>query len=106
MTLVESDRRKAGFLTHVAGLLDLDNVAVAARRAEAMAGDPEYRGGYDAIVSRAAAPPALLVGLALPLLREGGRLWALVTDASAAANALRDCGVHAKAPAPGILLVE
>jgi 16S rRNA (guanine527-N7)-methyltransferase len=106
VTLVEADKRKAGFLVHVAGLLQLDNVTVAARRAEELAGDPERRGSYDALVSRAAAPPSALVELALPLLRDGGQLWALVTDARAAADGLHRSGVRATAAAPGVLLVE
>ncbi len=80
MTLIEADRRKAGFLVHAAGLLGLDNVAVAARRAEDMAADPAHAQRYDAVLSRAAAPPLLLCALAMPLLRQGGVLWALVSD--------------------------
>jgi 16S rRNA (guanine527-N7)-methyltransferase len=106
MTLVESDRRKAGFLTHVAGLLGLHNVIVAARRAEEMAGDGDHRAAYDVAVSRAAAPPRPLVELALPLLRDRGMLWALVSEAEVAADGLRARGLRATAPAPGILLVE
>ncbi|MDQ2961242.1 MAG: 16S rRNA (guanine(527)-N(7))-methyltransferase RsmG, partial [Candidatus Dormibacteraeota bacterium] len=79
VTLVEADRRKAGFLVHVSGLLDLANVTVLSRRAEELGHDPAHREGYDAAVSRAAAPPPLLCELALPLLKVGGTLWALVT---------------------------
>jgi 16S rRNA (guanine527-N7)-methyltransferase len=106
VTLVDSDRRKAGFLVHVAGLLDLDNVTVAARRAEEMGRDPEHLGGYDAVVSRAAAPPPLLVELAMPLLRDGASLWALVADARSVAAALTRDAVGAAAAEPGILRVE
>jgi 16S rRNA (guanine527-N7)-methyltransferase len=106
VTLVEADRRKAGFLVHVAGLLDLDNVTIAARRAEEMGRDPEHRARYDAVVSRAAAPPPLLVELAMPLMRAGASLWALVSDAPAAAAGLTGDEVRAAAVEPGILRVE
>lgn len=109
MTLIESDRRKAGFLVHVCGLLELANVTVAARRAEEMGRDPLHREAYDAVVSRAAAPPPLLWRLSMPLLRVGGALWALVADADAAAALTAfsdDSGVHAERPAPGVLAVR
>ena len=77
VTLVESDRRKAGFLVHVSGLLDLANVTVAAARAEELGADAAHHHAYDAVLSRAAAPPPLLWRLAAPLLRPGGVLWAL-----------------------------
>jgi 16S rRNA (guanine527-N7)-methyltransferase len=104
--LVEADRRKAGFLVHVAGLLDLENVTVAARRAEEVGRDPEHRAAYDAVISRAAAPPPLLVDLAVPLLRAGGSLWALVSDAPAAAAGMTTADVHGTAVGHGVLRVE
>lgn len=108
MTLIEADRRKAGFLVHACGLLELGNVVVVARRAEEMAGDPVHRAAYDAVLSRAAAPPPLLWALSMPLLRVGGTLWALVADAgaTAAVTALSgEGGVRAERPAPGLLAV-
>ncbi len=109
VTLIEADRRKAGFLVHVCGLLELDHVTVAARRAEEMATDPAHRHAYDTVLTRAAAPPGQLWALAAPLLREGGALWALVSQADAAATvtALADQpGARAENPAPGILSVR
>ena len=106
VSLVEADRRKAGFLVHAAGLLDLGNVKVAARRAEEMGGDPEQRGRYDAVISRAAAPPPLLISLAMPLIRAGGSMWALVTDAPRLAREVAGAGVIASVPSAGILAVE
>jgi 16S rRNA (guanine(527)-N(7))-methyltransferase RsmG len=101
MTLVESDRRKAGFLVHVCGLLELANVSVAARRAEELGADPIHHQAYDVVVSRAAAPP--------PLLRPGGTLWALVSDADARSTvAALDAvtGVRSWSPAAGVLAVR
>jgi 16S rRNA (guanine527-N7)-methyltransferase len=109
MTLIEADRRKAGFLVHVCGLLELDNVTVAARRAEEMATDSAHHEMYDAVLSRAAAPALQLCALALPLLRPGGILWALVsdTDAEAAVSALAaDPSVTAAHAARGTLAVR
>ena len=106
LTLVEADQRKAGFLVHAAGLLELDNVEVVAERAEVMARQPGHAGRYDAAVSRAAAPPPLLVRLTMPLLRPQGTLWALVADAAgAAAELVATEAIHPWAPAPGILAV-
>ncbi|MDQ6847224.1 MAG: 16S rRNA (guanine(527)-N(7))-methyltransferase RsmG [Candidatus Dormibacteraeota bacterium] len=109
VTLIESDRRKAGFLVHVSGLLELGNVSVAARRAEEMGADPAHRGRYDAVLSRAAAPPPLLCALSMPLLRRGGTLWALVASGdgeAALATLAGDAAVRAERPARGILAVH
>ena len=109
MTLVESDRRKVGFLVHVCGLLDLTNVTVVAQRAEEMARDPLHHEAYDAIVSRAMAPPPLLWTLAKPLLRTGGTLWALVSDSDAIAAVTSLSGDPTASPeraAPGVLSVK
>jgi 16S rRNA (guanine(527)-N(7))-methyltransferase RsmG len=109
MTLVESDRRKAGFLVHVCGLLELANVSVAARRAEELGADPVYRHAYDVVMSRAAAPPPLLWRLSVPLLRPGGTLWALVSDADARSTVAAFDGVAGVRwwnPAAGVLAVR
>ncbi len=110
VTLVESDQRKAGFLTHVAGALGLDNVSVLARRAEEMARDAALRESFDLAVSRALAPPPVMCELTLPLVRVGGAAAALVGDAVAAAaesaQAAALCGGgEPRAVAPGVLLV-
>lgn len=109
VSLIESDRRKAGFLVHVCGLLELDNVRVLDRRAEDMAVDARHRGRYDAVVSRAAAPPAQLWALADPLLTATGSLWALVAaaDGAAAERALHGVpGLRVGRPSAGILAVR
>jgi 16S rRNA (guanine527-N7)-methyltransferase len=109
VTLIESDRRKAGFLVHVCGLLELANTRVVDRRAEELARDPAHAARYDAVLSRAAAPPPLLWALAKPLLTRGGTLWALVADADAVAavGALAgDSAARVERPAPGILAVH
>ena len=110
VTLLESDVRKGGFLVHVAGLLGLTSVTVQTIRAEEAGHRDGMREAFDLATSRAAAPPATLCELALPLLRVGGSLCALVTDAPAA---LESCAAAASAcgggppdaPAPGLLRV-
>lgn len=111
VVLCESDRRKAGFLAHVATALGLARVEVAPVRAEDLGRIAGSRDAFDTAVSRATAPPPALCELCLPLLRPGGRLAALVTDAPVAAAA---CGVAAaacgggvpRAATPGVLVVE
>lgn len=111
MTLLDADRRKSGFLIHVAGLLGLTSVHVVAERAE----DAGRRGGmretFDLAISRATAPPSVLCELALPLLRTGGAVCALVSDAPSAlatcAAAASACGGEApEAPTAGVLRVR
>jgi 16S rRNA (guanine527-N7)-methyltransferase len=110
VTLLDSDRRKSGFLTHVAGLLGLSGVAVEALRAEDAGHRDGLREGFDLATSRATAPPPVLCELALPLVRVGGSLCALVAGAPAAlagcAAAASACGGGAPdAPTEGILRV-
>ena len=111
VTLVESDRRKAGFLVHAAGVCEAGNVRVEDRRAEELGHDPAHREHYDLAVSRALASGPALCELALPLLRTGGRLLALSGDAEAeaaasAVAAARCGGGPPHALAPGVLAVE
>jgi 16S rRNA (guanine527-N7)-methyltransferase len=110
LTLVEADRRRAGFLLHAAALCACPHVTVVSRRAEEVGRDPAHRGRYDLAVSRATAAAAALCELALPLLRTGGRLLALVSDAEADARtatvAASACGGGPPlAVAPGILAI-
>ena len=110
VTLIDADRRKAGFLLHAAALCDCPRVVVLPRRAEDVGRDPDHRAAHDLAVSRATAPAAVLCELALPLLRIGGRLLALVGDAGAdadvAAVAAASCGGGIPAAVgPGMLSV-
>ena len=110
MVLCDSDQKRAGFLGHVAALLGLEGVRVAAVRAEELGRAAGAREAFDAAVSRATAAPPVLCELCLPLLRTGGRLAALVRDAPAAAGACAAAaaacgGGTPQAPAPGVLVV-
>jgi 16S rRNA (guanine527-N7)-methyltransferase len=78
-TLLEANTRKGAFLEHVAATLKLANVVVAAGRAEELGHRPALREQFDRAISRAAAPPAVLLELALPFVRPGGDLVAQVS---------------------------
>jgi 16S rRNA (guanine527-N7)-methyltransferase len=110
VALLESDARKQAFLTHVAGLLELEGVTVVAERAEDAGHQSGLRDSFDLALSRAAAPPPTLCELALPLLRVGGRLCALVADARAAASASTVaaglCGGDRPRWADGVLVID
>ena len=112
VTLIESDRRKSGFLIHVAGLLGLSGVTVEALRAEDAGHRDGMRERFDLATSRATAPPPVLCELALPLLRVGGtpvragrrRAGGMLAPCAAAASA---CGGGApEAPTSGVLRVR
>jgi 16S rRNA (guanine527-N7)-methyltransferase len=111
VTMLEADKRKSAFLMHVAGLLSLRGVEVDAIRAEDAGRRAGTRETFDLATSRAAAPPDVLCELALPLLRIGGSLCALVTDAprtlTLCAAAAAACGGGApQAPLDGVLRVD
>ncbi len=72
-SLIESTRKKAGFLQDMARALDLRNVTVLPERAEYI-GESRMRGTFDAVTARAVSKLSLLVPLTAPLLRDGGRL--------------------------------
>jgi 16S rRNA (guanine527-N7)-methyltransferase len=75
--LVESVGKKARFLAAVVDATGMrDRVAIAATRAETLAGDPRHRGYWPAVTVRAVAEMSELVEIALPLLRVGGILVA------------------------------
>jgi 16S rRNA (guanine527-N7)-methyltransferase len=69
VTLLDSNKRKAGFLERMAP--DFPNVKVVWDRAE------EHDGQYGVAVAKALAPPPVALEWVLPLVREGGAavLW-------------------------------
>lgn len=75
--LVESLNRKADWLREQVGALGLgDRVAVHQVRSEDLARQVDVRERLDAVVAKALAPMPVLIELAVPLLRVGGRLYA------------------------------
>lgn len=73
VTLVESDRKKAQFLSQVVDELQLSNVVVAVERAEVLGHNESFRGHFQLCTSRAVAAVNVLLELALPLLRVRGQ---------------------------------
>jgi 16S rRNA (guanine527-N7)-methyltransferase len=97
LTLVESIAKKAAFLEHIAGLLDLKDVRVVVGRAEAAGRDPAHRERYDVAVARAVAELRVLAEYCLPLVRLGGRFLApkggqIVDEVAAARGAVELLG--------------
>ena len=78
-SLLEANTRKCAFLEHVAANLELANVKVLPGRAEELAHQPELREQFDRAISRAAAPPPVLLELALAFVKPGGELIAEVS---------------------------
>ncbi len=68
-TLIESRRKRASFLRHVAVTLGLGNITVAHGRAESL-----DLPAFATVVARAVAPPAELIAIARGLVAPGGRL--------------------------------
>jgi 16S rRNA (guanine527-N7)-methyltransferase len=76
LTLVESIRKKAAFLEHIAEALDLEDVEVIVGRAEDVGRAHSHREMYDVAAARAVAELSVLAEYLLPLCRVGGRALA------------------------------
>lgn len=77
VTLIEAHRRRTSFLATLVRELRLEGVHVLRGRAESLIEEvPSLEGGFDAVVTRAFGPPALVAPLALRFLRPGGRFVA------------------------------
>ncbi len=74
LTLLEATAKKTAFLAALVEDLRLDGVRVLTGRAEELARDEALRGAFDLVVARAVAPLPVLLELALPFARVGGRL--------------------------------
>jgi 16S rRNA (guanine527-N7)-methyltransferase len=99
VALVEANGRKCAFLRRAADAMGLQNVTVAAARAEAW---PSGVGAHDLVTARAVAPLAVLVEYAAPLLDDGGALvaWKGRRDAAEEADGA------AAAAATGLAVAE
>jgi len=76
LTLIESVKKKAWFISHMVAVLKLQAVEVLTARAEEVGQDPAHRERYDWAVARAVAGLPTLVEYLLPLVRVGGRALA------------------------------
>jgi 16S rRNA (guanine527-N7)-methyltransferase len=74
LTLIEATAKKTAFLSAVTDALELDNNAVVTGRAESLGHDVTLRGTFDLVVARAVASLPVLLELALPFARVGGRV--------------------------------
>lgn len=77
VALVDSSRKKTSFLKDVTGKLRLERVRVVQGRIEQLAGDPEWIGAFDTVISRATFKLADLIRAGSPFLAPGGRLIAM-----------------------------
>lgn len=71
-TLVDSLAKRLDFLQAVIMKLNLDCVTTIHTRAEDFGRNPQYRGQFDTVVSRAVARLPVLLEYALPVLNAGG----------------------------------
>ena len=83
-TLVEATGKKAAFLEHLVGRLELQGVEVRTGRAETLGHQAGLREGFDFVVARAVSGMAALAELTLPFCRLGGRVVAYKTRGAAA----------------------
>ncbi len=77
LVLVDASRKKIHFITHVIHLLGLEGVRAVHARAESLHNRDGYRSRFDAAISRALADLGQFINLADPLLKEGGRIYAM-----------------------------
>ena len=73
--LLDAQQRRCAFLEQAVERLGLgDRFAVVCGRAERLARDQAWRGGFDLVVARSFAAPAVTAECAVGFLRGGGRL--------------------------------
>jgi 16S rRNA (guanine527-N7)-methyltransferase len=94
VTLLEATGKKCRFLEATAARFGLERVVVLHLRAEEAGRDARYREGFDVAVARAVADLPVLLELAAPLVRIGGRVLAMkgqgAADEMRRADAARD----------------
>jgi 16S rRNA (guanine527-N7)-methyltransferase len=98
--LLDSTTRKIDFVNSVIGALKLPNTAGIVGRAEWLGRQPERRGSYDRVVTRAVSALSVLVELSLPLLAEGG---VLIAQKGAISEVELQAGRQAAAELGGVL---
>lgn len=72
ITIVDSLKKRIGFLNHLAEELKLDNVLFCHSRAEDFGRDKQYRESFDIVMARAVARMSVLSELCLPLSKRNG----------------------------------
>lgn len=82
VTLLDSSRKKLGFIEEAAAELGIEDIALVHSRAEDAGRDPNHRGRYDVAFARALADMTILAELGLPLVKVGGMLIAQKSEAA------------------------
>ncbi|MDT8862824.1 16S rRNA (guanine(527)-N(7))-methyltransferase RsmG [Alkalihalobacillus sp. MEB130] len=77
VSIVDSLKKRIGFLEHLAKELGLEKVAFYHDRAETFGQNPQHREQYDVATARAVARLSVLSELCLPLVKEQGDFIAL-----------------------------
>ncbi len=77
VTIVDSLNKRITFLTHLAQVLQLENVHFLHDRAEVLGTNPEHRERYDIVTARAVARMSVLSEFCLPLVTVGGHFVAM-----------------------------
>lgn len=81
LTLIDSLRKRIGFLEAVTDALKLDEVHLVHTRAEDAGNSKALRGSFDVVIARAVAPMTVLCEYCLPLVKTGGFFAAMKSDA-------------------------
>ncbi|KHF40062.1 16S rRNA (guanine(527)-N(7))-methyltransferase RsmG [Halalkalibacter okhensis] len=77
VSIVDSLKKRIGFLEHLASELGLEKVSFYHDRAETFGQNPQHREQYDIATARAVARLSVLSELCLPLVKENGDFIAL-----------------------------
>src|SRR5699024_1926793 len=77
ITIVDSLKKRIGFLNELASKLELKNVAFYHDRAETFGKNRDFRESFDIVTARAVARMSVLSELCLPLVRKNGVLIAM-----------------------------
>lgn len=88
VTIVDSLKKRIGFLNELATKLELDGVAFYHDRAETFGKNRDFREKFDVVTARAVARMSVLSELCLPLVKKNGVLIAM--KGAQAQNELRD----------------
>ncbi|WP_100374328.1 16S rRNA (guanine(527)-N(7))-methyltransferase RsmG [Bacillus sp. FJAT-45037] len=88
VSIVDSLKKRIGFLEHLASELELDGVSFYHDRAETFGQNPAHREQYDIVTARAVARMSVLAELCLPLVKVGGDFIAM--KGASAENELSD----------------
>jgi 16S rRNA (guanine527-N7)-methyltransferase len=101
VSIVDSLKKRIGFLEHLATELELEGVAFYHDRAETFGQNPAHREQYDIVTARAVARMSVLAELCIPLVKVGGDFIAMKGagakgELADAENALNQLGAKVK----------